>query len=99
MPNGFSHPLWPKTAEAGEDGNMAQSPDGTPAEQEKRGIAAWKEHRDAISDRNAQARKRGRAERKIALGRVTEQRRLDARREAEQLNAINGRLTRARPRG
>ena len=63
---------------------MAESPDGTPAEPEaKRGHAAWKEHRDAISDRNAQARKRGSAERKVALSRVTEQRRADARREAE----------------
>ena len=75
-------------------------PEGTPAEPEaKRGHAAWKEHRDAISDRNAQARKRGTAERKIALSRVTEQRRLNARREAEQLNAMNAKLTKARPRG
>lgn len=79
---------------------MSESPEGTPAEQpEKRGHAAWKEHRDAISDRNAQARKRGSAERKVALGRVTEQRRVDARREAAQVNAINAKLTRARPRG
>jgi hypothetical protein len=79
---------------------MTESPEGTPAERpEKRGHAAWKEHRDAISDRNVQARKRGSAERKVALSRVTEQRRLDARREAEQVTAINARLTRARPRG
>jgi hypothetical protein len=79
---------------------MAESPEGTPAAPEaKRGHAAWKEHRDAISDRNAEARKRGTAERKVALGRVTEQRRLNARREAEQLHAMNAKLTRARPRG
>jgi hypothetical protein len=80
---------------------MTESPEGTmPAEQpEKRGHAAWKEHRDAISDRNAEARKRGSAERKVALSRVTEQRRSDARREAEQLHVINTRLTKARPRG
>jgi uncharacterized protein YecT (DUF1311 family) len=79
---------------------MTESPEGTPLEQPaKRGQAAWKEHRDAISDRNAQARKRGSAERKVALSRVTEQRRVDARREAAQLTAINGRLTKARPRG
>ncbi len=72
---------------------MAESPDGTPAEPEaKRGHAAWKEHRDAISERNAQARKRGSAERKIALSRVTDQRRADARREAEMLDAINAKL-------
>ncbi len=79
---------------------MAEASDGRPAEpQEKRGHAAWKEHRDAISDRNAEARKRGSAERKVALSRVTEQRRLNARREAEQLHAMNAKLTRARPRG
>jgi len=72
---------------------MAESPEGTPAEPEaKRGHAAWKEHRDAISDRNAQARKRGSAERKVALSRVTEQRRMHARLEAEQLDAINAKL-------
>ena len=74
---------------------MTESPEGTPAERpEKRGHAAWKEHRDAISDRNVEARKRGSAERKVALSRVTERRRLEARREVEQLNVINARLTR-----
>ena len=61
--------------------------------QAKRGDAAWKEHRDAISDRNVQARKRGSAERKVALGRVTERRRLDARREADLLVAMNAKLS------
>ena len=79
---------------------MSDSPEGTPAEPEaKRGHAAWKEHRDAISQRNAQARKRGSAERKVALGRVTEARRNHALREAEQVEAINAKLAKARPRG
>ena len=79
---------------------MVESPDGTPAEPEaKRGDAAWKEHRDAISDRNAEARKRGNAERKVALGRVTERRRADARRERDQLHAMNAKLVKARARG
>ena len=79
---------------------MADAPEETPAERpEKRGHAAWKEHRDAISDRNVQARKRGNAERKVALSRVTEQKRLDVRREAEQLNVLNARLAKVRPRG
>jgi hypothetical protein len=79
---------------------MSESPEGAPAQPDaKRGQAAWKEHRDAISERNAQARKRGNAERKIALGRVTDARRLHARREAEQLQAINAKLGKARPRG
>jgi hypothetical protein len=78
---------------------MVEQPEGTPAEPEaKRGQAAWKEHRDAISDRNVQARKRGAAERKVALSRVTEQRRLNARRETEQLDAMNAKLTKARAR-
>ena len=79
---------------------MSDAPEGTPAQPEpKRGHAAWKEKRDAISDRNAQARKRGSAERKVALGRVTEQRRVEARREAERVSVINTRLSKARPRG
>jgi hypothetical protein len=89
-----------QTAEAGEDVKMSEAPEATQAEPEaKRGDAAWKEHRDAVSDRNAQARKRGSAERKVALGRVTEQRRVNARREAEQLHMINAKLSKARPRG
>jgi hypothetical protein len=79
---------------------MSDSPEETPAQPEaKRGQAAWKEHRDAISDRNAQARKRGNAERKVALGRVTDAQRVHARREVEQLQAINVKLGKARPRG
>ena len=79
---------------------MSEAPEGTQAEPEaKRGDAAWKEHRDAISDRNAQARKRGNAERKVALSRVTEQRRVSARLEAEQLLIINAKLGKTRPRG
>ena len=79
---------------------MTESPEATPPEQPaKTGHAAWKEHRDAISDRNAQARKRGSAQRKVALSRVTEQRRVEARREAERVSVINARLTKARPRG
>ena len=79
---------------------MTEAPEGTPEEQpQKRGQAAWKEHRDAISDRNVQARKRGSAERKVALSRVTELRRSEALREAEQLNVINARLGKARPPG
>jgi hypothetical protein len=79
---------------------MSNSPEGAPAQPEaKRGHAAWKEHRDAISDRNAQARKRGSAERKVALGRVFEARRIHARREMEQLEAINVKLGKARARG
>ena len=76
------------------------SPEEAPAQPEaKRGQAAWKEHRDAISDRNAQARKRGSAERKIALGRVTATQRRYAGREADQLTAINAKLGKTRPRG
>jgi hypothetical protein len=79
---------------------MSESPEATKVQPEaKRGDAAWKEHRDAISDRNMEARKRGTAERKIALSRVNDQRRLNARREAEQLHAINAKLGKTRARG
>ncbi len=79
---------------------MSESTEGPKAEpKEKRGHAAWKEHRDAISDRNVEARKRGTAERKVALSRVTEQRRVNARREAEQLHVMNAKMTKARARG
>ena len=79
---------------------MGKSPDSTPAEPAaKRGDAAWKEHRDAIADRNAAARKRGSAERQVALGRVTERRRLNARREAELLYTMNAKLGKAAPGG
>ena len=79
---------------------MSEAPEGTQAEPEaKRGHAAWKEHRDSISDRNAQARKRGTAERKVALSRIMEQRLVSARREAEQLEKMNARMSKARARG
>ena len=80
---------------------MSEAPGGIPAEPEatKRGYAAWKEHHQAIADRNAQARKRGTAERKIALSRVSDQRRADARREGQALRVLNDRLSQARARG
>ncbi|MGH2837711.1 MAG: hypothetical protein ACRDJY_05090 [Thermoleophilaceae bacterium] len=79
---------------------MTEPPEGTPAEPTaKHGDAAWREHRDAISDRNVQARKRGNAERKVALSRVTERRRLDALRESERLQALNAKLDKARASG
>jgi hypothetical protein len=79
---------------------MSEAPKATTVEPEaKRGYAAWKEQHEAISERNAQARKRGNAERKIALSRVFEQRRVNARRESEQLQLLNDRLSKARARG
>jgi hypothetical protein len=76
---------------------MSKSPEVTPAKPEaKRGHDAWKEHRDAIADRNAEARKRGSAERKVALGRVMEQRRVDAQRESDLVGVINAKRERAR---
>ena len=79
---------------------MSEAAEGNPAEPEaKRGYAAWKEQHEAIAERNAQARKRGSADRKIALSRVSEQRRVDARRERDQLQVLNDKLSKARPRG
>jgi hypothetical protein len=79
---------------------MSESPDVTPAKPEaKRGHALWKEHRDAIADRNVEARRRGSAERKVALSRVMEQRRVNQQRESDLVGVINAKLERARARG
>src|SRR5215210_6048766 len=87
------------TAEAGEDDQMTKAiVDASTEREAKRGEAAWKEHRDAISDRNVAAHERGSAERKVALGRVFEQRRIDARHESELLGAINLKLEKANTR-
>ncbi|HEX8065702.1 MAG TPA: hypothetical protein VF520_04155 [Thermoleophilaceae bacterium] len=61
----------------------------TPA---KRGEAAYKEQRDAISKRNADTRKRAKAERESRESVVDARLRADARREAEQLRDLNARI-------
>jgi hypothetical protein len=67
----------------------------TPA---KRGEAAWKDHREAISKRNAAARKRGRAEQEsqVSVGQLRSRAR--ARHEAEELRLLNAQIARRRVR-
>jgi membrane protein involved in colicin uptake len=60
--------------------------DETPA---KTGDAAWKEQRDAVSERNAEARKRAQGDNKQKAGVAAAKVREDAKREAEQLRDLN----------
>ena len=67
--------------------------DETPA---KRGEAAWKEQRDAISKRNAETRKRGRTEQETNDNAAHARSRAHARDEAEQLHMLNERIAKQR---
>jgi hypothetical protein len=60
--------------------------DETPA---KTGDAAWKEQRDAVSERNAAARKRAQGDNKVKAAGAAAKVREDAKREAEQLRDLN----------
>ena len=68
----------------------------TPA---KTGDAAWKEQRDAISRRNAEAHKRAQSQRKARASSAQEAVRADAQRETEQLRDLNRRLSKQQARG
>ena len=68
----------------------------TPA---KTGDAAWKEQREAISKRNAEAHKRAASERKSRTSYAQEAVRADALRESEQLHELNKRLDKLQARG
>jgi hypothetical protein len=67
----------------------------TPA---KTGDAAWKEQRDAISKRNAEAHKRAQSEKKSRTSYAQEAIRADAMRESEQLRDLNKRLDKQQSR-
>ena len=67
--------------------------------QAKRGDAAWKEQRDAIAQRNSDARKRAQVEQKTRDGAVDAQLREDAVRERSQLEALNAKIDKGRPAG
>jgi hypothetical protein len=67
----------------------------TPA---KRGDAAWKEQRDAISQRNADAHKRAQGERRSRMTQAAATGRADAEREAKQLRELNAKLERQKAR-
>ena len=71
------------------------SDETTPA---KTGDAAWKEQRDAISKRNAEAHKRAQTEQKSRTSYAQEAVRADAQRESEQLRDLNKRLDKQQAR-
>ena len=57
-----------------------------------RGAAAWQEQRAAIAKRNADARKRGQAERKTREGATEARDRVRAAREIKELDALNAQI-------
>ena len=67
--------------------------------QAKRGDAAWKEQREAISRRNAEAHKRAESRRKSKASVQEAQARADAKRESQQLRDLNTRISKQRGRG
>ena len=65
----------------------------------KRGEAAWKDERDAISKRNAEAHRRAQGERRSRDAIVAATKRDELDREAEQLHELNARIDKRRARG
>jgi hypothetical protein len=68
----------------------------TPA---KRGDAAWKEQREAVSRRNAAAQKRALGERRTRDTAIAAAARDDMNREADQLRELNARIDKQGGRG
>ena len=66
---------------------------------EKRGDAAWKEQREAISRRNAEAHKRAEGRRKSRATQIEEMARAENQRESQQLRDLNTRISKQRGRG
>jgi hypothetical protein len=62
-----------------------------------RGDAAWKEQRAEIAKRNAETKKRGQAERRSKEHAVESRDRVEAAREAAQLNELNAKIARQQP--
>jgi hypothetical protein len=62
----------------------------------KRGPALWKQQLGEISDRNADARKRGQARVKVLASTRAGNRRVTAGHEADQLRKLNAKLDKAR---
>ena len=65
----------------------------------KTGDAAWKEQREAISRRNAEAHKRAEGKRKSRTTQLEAQARADAQRESQQLHDLNTRISKQQARG
>ena len=74
--------------------------DETPVDETppKSGEAAWKEHREAVSRRNAQAHKRGRAERQSRAEATASTERAQLEDEAEQLRKLNAQIAKQQTR-
>ena len=62
--------------------------------QGKRGEAAWKEQREAIAKRNAEAHKKGRAEQRLRDRAVDARDRVRAAQESEELDQLNAQIAR-----
>ena len=65
----------------------------------KRGEAAWREQREAIAKRNVEAHRRGQAERKTRDREVESRDRVEAAREAAQLDELNAQIAKGRSGG
>ena len=57
-----------------------------------RGYAAWKQQRDEVAKRNEEAHRRGRDERKTRERAVEDRDRIEAVREAAQLQELNAQI-------
>jgi hypothetical protein len=75
-----------RSREAGKEQIMSEETEGA------RGAAAWQEQRAAIAKRNADARKRGQAERKTREGAAEARDRVRAAREVKELDALNAQI-------
>ena len=62
-----------------------------------RGDAAWKQQRDEIAKRNVEAHRRGQAERRSRDEQLVTRDRIQAVREAEQLNELNEQIAKRKP--
>ena len=65
----------------------------------KSGDAAWKEQREAIARRNAEAHKRAQTQKKSRDSVVARSERAEMDREAQQLRDLNTRISKQRGRG
>ncbi len=67
--------------------------------QGKRGDAAWREQREAIAKRNVEAHRRGQAERRTRENAAETRDRIEAAREAAQLDELNAQIAKGRSGG
>ena len=67
--------------------------------QGKRGDAAYREQREAIAKRNVEAHRRGQAERRSRESAVETRGRIEAAREAAQLDELNAQIAKGRAGG